>query len=264
MSPSYNSQLVMAAEVQNRLAHLIDNINFLGVRARKKRSRSLARQYNNIRRDVIRLVNEPDLTTLIPKRVWCLEVWHVLLGIIMVAILASMGTTRSLINVADNVPTLEGRVIPATQTSYGTLCYPAMLLALILVFVVVWYRAARVQLVEERAVVLLGFFRDFIRRDYPELAISFSETPSWQAMDPNLSVAGQISHLRQLLTELENQYDMLTRRITDLDKDIGTATESYRRGAYQEIRDDLTNKREEIIEDMTDIEQQLTELKGEP
>ena len=64
-------------------------------------------------------------------------------------------------------------------------------------------------------------------------------------------------HLRQQLTELQGKYETLSNRIAALDKDLGRTLDSEHKLTLQERRQELVTERDQVAEEMTQIEQQL-------
>ncbi len=64
-------------------------------------------------------------------------------------------------------------------------------------------------------------------------------------------------HLQQQLTELQQSYQILSKRIAALDTDIGRETDSERRLVLQERRQGLAGERGQVAEEMARIEHQL-------
>lgn len=64
-------------------------------------------------------------------------------------------------------------------------------------------------------------------------------------------------HLRQQLTELQAKYETLSNRIAALEKDLGRTLDSEQKLVLQERRQDLITERDQVAQEMTQIEQQL-------
>jgi len=65
-------------------------------------------------------------------------------------------------------------------------------------------------------------------------------------------------HLRIQLTELQRRHDILTRRISALDTDIGRELDSERKLSLQDRRSDLAAEREQVSADIAQIDRQLS------
>ena len=64
-------------------------------------------------------------------------------------------------------------------------------------------------------------------------------------------------HLRQQLAELQGQYETLSNRIAALNKDLGRTLDSETRLTLQERRQELVTERDQVAEEMAQIERQL-------
>ena len=64
-------------------------------------------------------------------------------------------------------------------------------------------------------------------------------------------------HLQQQLVELQARYEMLSRRMAALDRDIGRETDSERRFVLQERRQGLAQEREQATDEMALMEKRL-------
>ena len=69
-------------------------------------------------------------------------------------------------------------------------------------------------------------------------------------------------HLRTLRGELLRRYDTLTKRIDALDTDIGRELDSERELVLQERRADLAAERDQVLEELTEIERRLSGSEG--
>jgi len=118
-----------------------------------------------------------------------------------------------------------------------------------------WWRASRVSKVLEHASRLYWFLDDYVFERYPELEFVDRQ----RSRDKNQDSVGELSsqHLRRTLLELRARYDALTRRIQDLDRDIGISTDNFKKGAYVEQRDSLALERDHIADQMSNIESDL-------
>jgi hypothetical protein len=71
---------------------------------------------------------------------------------------------------------------------------------------------------------------------------------------PTIPSAAAVRHMRTQLDELQRRFDVLTRRITALDTDIGRELDSERRLALEARRADLALERDAVTGEMTRLE----------
>jgi len=71
---------------------------------------------------------------------------------------------------------------------------------------------------------------------------------------PMIPSAAAVRHMRTQLDELQRRFDVLTRRITALDTDIGRELDSERRLALEARRADLALERDAVTGEMTRLE----------
>ena len=95
MTWASDSELETAIELYNRSVRLLNNIRRFPRDSMHRRDRSLARHYNDLRRDVVRFIADRHLTQLVPGPVWCLETWHVALGVAVLGALIGIAWLSS-------------------------------------------------------------------------------------------------------------------------------------------------------------------------
>lgn len=94
--------------------------------------------------------------------------------------------------------------------------------------------------------------------------------------DPGSALAGRATgalppssdattrHLRLQLTELQNRYETLSKRIAALDTDIGRELDSERKLVLQERRSDLAAERDQVMAELAEVEMKLSGNRGTP
>lgn len=239
MPSNYEAQRLRTIELYNRSVDLQKSIRRLPRYSGDRRDRALARYYNNLRQDVLILLGRSQQTQLIPGSIWCLESWHVIVGFILLWIAVGIVWLVDPTNLLKWLVAFLGAAIFIgfiATSSYGW-----------------WWKPSKVSKVAEHARRLHGFLHDYLEDHYPELTYIGS---NGEAAVPDMQQT-QITHLEQALAELRNRYDALSRRIQDLDRDIGISTDSFRKGSLVEQRDQLIDERDVVANEMAQTERKL-------
>ncbi|QLQ08085.1 MAG: hypothetical protein HZY76_20195 [Anaerolineae bacterium] len=66
------------------------------------------------------------------------------------------------------------------------------------------------------------------------------------------------------MTELQNRYETLSKRIAALDTDIGRELDSERKLVLQERRSDLAAERDQVMAELAEVEMKLSGNRGRP
>lgn len=256
MNPAYNAKLERAVDLHRRSVRLLSGLHQLPRKALSRRDRHFAGYYNNLRRDVREFVDDPEVRRLVPGSVWCLEIRHLLVGLLAVLVVIL-------------VTSIAGMLDWIRISDLAFLLYLAMGIVILIVFGTVaagiqnpdhfwWWRASTVARVIENARRLEGFLFNYLPERYPELTATEKDTIG--AATSRGSGSQLTAHLKQELSELQASYSMLSRRINEIDTDIGLTTESYRRGVLKEQRELLANERDDVAQEISPIESELEGL----
>ena len=84
--------------------------------------------------------------------------------------------------------------------------------------------------------------------------------PGHQVGAPPSPEVGERSRLRDVWSELDREYQRLTRQLAAVDKDLGQALDSERQLVLQEHRNDLETRREAVASEMAEVERRLVAL----
>lgn len=77
------------------------------------------------------------------------------------------------------------------------------------------------------------------------------------ATPPAISGPSAQRHLQQQLVELQSRYETLSKRIAALDKDLGRTLDGEHRLVLEERRQELVTERDQVTEEMVQIERRL-------
>ena len=256
MNPAYNAKLERAVDLHRRAKRLLRNLRALPKDALQRRDVHFARYYNNLRKDVRDFVDDPEIRRLVPGPVWSLESRYLPFGL-----LATLGFFMLLLV----VDVLGWLMISAVEFFLRSMVFAvATVFFMTLVTLIAspndfwWWRASKVTKVIEYARRLESFLVDYLPERYPELEVC--EENSTPTANSRGSGNQRTAHLKQELAELQSSYSVLSRRINELDTDIGVTTENFRKGGLKEQRESLANERDDVAQEISEIEVELERL----
>lgn len=258
-------------ELYNRSVRLLVSIHRIPTGAMHRRDRSLARNYNDLRGDVIQAVVDQHLVQLVPGPVWCLEIWHVALGI------AGLGTLIGLASLSDST----------SVAGVGAIAVIGTILAALGGLLTgssgapwkrsdPWYwKASPVSMVAERTTRLVGFLGDYLEERSPgitdpphnDVDSEWKDDPQEIVLFAPSSSTGATAgvtdserrHLEIQFQEQRTRYDQLTARIAAITADLGREMDSERELILKDRLEKLSDEREQVQTLLKTIERALNE-----
>jgi hypothetical protein len=268
--------------LHGQILRLLKEIERLPVENRGTANRRLAREYNRLRGQVIRLAGDPGRATLAPKRVWCPT------GELIVAAMFSFYLV--VMGIFD--PFSTNPIIPSDRmVRLFTLLLIWIGLLLVESIGLAWVRrgrgtfAATTNKIHGQAELLLAYFRENIKEvdlaleaQLPDITTIQERTevvptnaPEQPAQvhklpkKPSVPVTGkprQLTesdrrHLAIQLREQQTRYDQLTARIAAVTADLGRETDSERELILKDRLEKLIDEREQVQTSLKTIEREL-------
>jgi hypothetical protein len=271
MTWASDSELETAIELYNRCARLLNNIRRFPRDSMHRRDRSLARHYNDLRRDVVRFIADRHLTQLIPGPVWCLEMWHVVLGMVMLGALIGIARLSS----SEDAKTVSLIAIMVIASAL----FAGLLFRMPWERTDPWYwRASPVNTVAERTTRLSGFLGDYLEEKSPGITTNSVNNAggSWDVESEEIaSYSGgrlakrpveltetERAHLETQLQERQKRYDLLTDRIAAIVNDLRVEMDGERKLTLRARLQELTEEREGVQTLLKTIERALDECRA--
>jgi hypothetical protein len=243
--------------LDNLIFKLVEDIDRLLDKKERASSRPLTAQYNRYRKHAAKLAQDANLADLVPQRAWYIRSWMIVayLGFVLTA--GTIGIVSQFSH--------EDAQFLVIVLAVATL--PVFVLYLMVVRNSQPWSHASYEEIRGLAIPLLDLVREIIKETDPESAANLRLDPIPRKPEELAPVAAHVTSsdtndTRQ--AELEKRFVVLTKRIGEIDIDIGRETEEFRRRPLVERRDDLEAERTVVKNQLAEIDLKLAGIEPTP